>query len=120
MRHAAKLMVGRHDFRALSAKSDDAGAPFQARTGEQSRAEARSHRSISKLMITKRGNLLTIAVRADGFLYKMVRSIVGALLKVGEGKMTADQLREIQRSRKRTAWVETAPAHGLFLWKVFY
>jgi tRNA pseudouridine38-40 synthase len=77
-------------------------------------------RTISKLSVAKRGNLLTISVRADGFLYKMVRSIVSALVKVGEGRLTVEQLRELVRGKKRTALVETAPAHGLFLWRVFY
>ena len=96
MRRAAKLLKGRHDFTALSAKSErDPG------------------RTIKKLAITKTGNLLTIAVIADGFLYKMVRSIVGALVKVGEGKLTVEQLHELMHAKKRTALVETAPAKGL-------
>ena len=62
---------------------------------------------------------MTISVRTDGFLYKMVRSIVGGLVKVGEGKLSVEQLRALMAGKKRTALVETAPAHGLFLWKVF-
>ncbi len=119
MRRAARLLKGRHDFSALSAKSD-VGAPFQARPGKLSRAEARSHKMITRLTITRKGNMLTIAVRANGFLYKMVRSIVGALVKVGEGKLTVEQLRAVLASKKRTALIETAPAKGLFLWRVWY
>jgi tRNA pseudouridine38-40 synthase len=63
---------------------------------------------------------LTISVVADGFLYKMVRSMVGALVKVGEGRMTIEQLQKLVKTKKRSALVETAPAHGLFLWRVFY
>lgn len=103
MRRAAKLLKGRHDFSALSAKS-----------------ERDPVRTISKITVTKRDDLLMVSVRADGFLYKMVRSIVGALVKVGEGKLTVEQLRELMHGKKRTALVETAPARGLFLWKVFY
>ena len=77
-------------------------------------------RTVSKASVVKRGNLLTITVVADGFLYKMVRSMVGGLVKVGEGRMTIEQLRELIEAKKRTASVETAPAHGLFLWRVFY
>ena len=106
MRRAAKLLKGRHDFSALSANP--------MRTIET------SVRTIGKLSVTKRGNVLTIAVAADGFLYKMVRSIVGALVKVGEGRLTVEQLSELLRRKKRTALVETAPAKGLFLWKVGY
>jgi tRNA pseudouridine38-40 synthase len=106
MRRAAKLLVGRHDFSALSANP--------MRTIET------PVRKISKLTVTKHGNVLTISVCADGFLYKMVRSIVGALVKVGEGRLTVAQLRELMLAKKRSALVETAPAHGLFLWKVCY
>jgi tRNA pseudouridine38-40 synthase len=106
MRRAARLLNGRHDFAALSAN------PM--------RLVETSVRTVSKLSIAKRENLLTIAVVADGFLYKMVRSIVGALVKVGEGRMTAEELQKLAKTKKRTALVETAPAHGLFLWRVFY
>jgi len=50
----------------------------------------------------------------------MVRSLVGGLMSVGEGKLTPAQLREILRSGKRTPLVQTAPPQGLFLVKVFY
>jgi tRNA pseudouridine38-40 synthase len=106
MRAAARLLKGRHDFSALSANP--------MRTVET------TVRTISKLSVTKRGNVLTIAVAADGFLYKMVRSIVGALVKVGEGRLTAGQLRQLMKAKQRTALVETAPAKGLVLWRVFY
>jgi tRNA pseudouridine38-40 synthase len=106
MRRTAAFLKGRHDFSALSANPQ--------------RSIETPVRTISKLSVAKRGNLLTIRVRADGFLYKMVRSIVGALVKVGEERLTVEQLRELMRGKKRTALIETAPAHGLFLWKVFY
>ncbi len=103
MRRAARLLKGRHNFTALAAKSDRTPV-----------------RIISKLTLTRTGNLLTIAVAADGFLYKMVRSIVGVLVKVGEGKLTPEQVAALLKSKQRTPLVETAPAHGLFLWWVSY
>jgi len=106
MRRSARLLRGRHDFSALSANPM---RPVESPV-----------RTISKLSVTKRGNLLTIAVAADGFLYKMVRSIVGALVKVGEGKLTLEDLRKLMGAKKRAALIETAPAKGLFLWKVTY
>jgi len=106
MRRAGKLLKGRHDFSALSAN------PM--------RKVETTVRTISKLSVTRMGNILTIAVVADGFLYKMVRSIVGALVKVGEGRLTVGELRGLMKAKKRTAMVETAPAHGLFLWRVLY
>ena len=106
MRQASRLLRGRHDFSAVSAN------PM--------RAVETTVRTISKLTVTMQGNLLTISVRADGFLYKMVRSIVGALVKVGEGKLAVEELRKLMKSKKRAALVETAPAKGLFLWQVWY
>jgi tRNA pseudouridine38-40 synthase len=115
MRKAAALLKGRHDFSALSAKPSPRDAEGRGRQSERD-----PMRTISTLTVTKHGNLLTICVRADGFLYKMVRSIVGALVKVGDGKLTVEQLCELLAGKKRTALIETAPAKGLFLWKVFY
>jgi tRNA pseudouridine38-40 synthase len=106
MRRAAGLLKGRHDFSALSAKPR--------------RPVENTVRTISKLAVTKQGNILTVAVAAEGFLYKMVRSIVGALVKVGEGRLVVEELQGLVKAKKRTALVETAPAHGLFLWRVFY
>ena len=103
MRRAARLLKGCHDFTAVSAKSDRLPV-----------------RTITKLAMTKHGDRLTIAVAADGFLYKMVRSIVGALVKVGEGKMTVKQLALLLAAKRRVALVKTAPPHGLFLWQVRY
>jgi len=106
MRQAAKLITGKHDFSALSANPmREINTPV---------------RTVTKLTITKRGQLLTITVAANGFLYKMVRSIAGALVKVGEGKLTVAQLRKLLAGKRRTALVETAPARGLFLWRVRY
>jgi len=50
----------------------------------------------------------------------MVRSIVGALVRVGEGRLTVVQLGKLLAGKQRTSLVETAPAHGLFLWRVRY
>jgi tRNA pseudouridine38-40 synthase len=77
-------------------------------------------RTVRKLTIARRGQLVTITVSADSFLYKMVRSIAGALVKVGDGRLTVAQLRELIAGKRRTALVETAPARGLFLWRVRY
>lgn len=106
MRRAAKLIVGRHDFSALSANPmREIDTPV---------------RTVTKLTINRRGSLLTVTACADGFLYKMVRTIIGALVKVGEGRMTVEELRVAIAGKKRTALIETAPAHGLFLWRVVY
>jgi tRNA pseudouridine38-40 synthase len=106
MQAAAEVLRGRHDFRA-----------FTALNGPEREDTVRDLR---KLAITRRGRSVRIVAEADGFLYKMVRSLVGVLVSVGEGKLTAAEVRDILRSRERTAAVQTAPAQGLFLVKVFY
>jgi tRNA pseudouridine38-40 synthase len=83
MRRATRVLKGRHDFAALSAN------PM--------RPVETTVRTVSRLSVTKRGNLLTIAVVADGFLYKMVRSIVGGF---GEGRRGTDDGRTIAEAGK--------------------
>jgi tRNA pseudouridine38-40 synthase len=106
MREAAAFLVGRHDFRSFAA----------------SRKYPIEHtvRTMTRCVLRKQGPLLTIVLRADGFLYKMCRGIAGTLVQVGQGKLAPAALGEIVRCRDRRAAGMTAPAHGLILWKVFY
>ncbi|HEX2853042.1 MAG TPA: tRNA pseudouridine(38-40) synthase TruA [Opitutaceae bacterium] len=106
MRAAAAVLRGRHDFRA-----------FTAFNGQD---QADAVRDLRRLEIVQRGKKLRIVAEADGFLYKMVRSLVGVLVSVGEGKLTPDRVREILLSKTRTERVLTAPPQGLFLDRVFY
>lgn len=106
MRRAARELKGTHDFRALSAN------PM--------RKIDTPVRTVRRLTIRERDAGLVITAVADGFLYKMVRTIVGALVKVGEGRLGIDGLIRLRDAKTRTAQIETAPAHGLFLWRVIY
>jgi tRNA pseudouridine38-40 synthase len=106
MRRAAKILCGRHDF-----------AAFSAFTGEEREDTVRSLR---RLDIVRRGRGVTIVAEADGFLYKMVRSLVGALVAVGYGKLTPEDLGRFLAAARRTPAVETAPPQGLFLVRVDY
>lgn len=106
MREAAKLLRGRHDFSAFTAFNG------------QDRNDA--VRDLRRLEVVKRGRRVRILAEADGFLYKMVRSLVGVLVSVGEGKLSPERVAEILQSKKRTEQVLTAPPQGLFLAKVFY
>lgn len=106
MRRAARVLVGRHDFAAFSANPQ--------------REQESTVRTLKRLAVARRGAMVTITATADGFLYKMVRSLAGALLKVGAGKLTAEDIRRILASRRRTAIVETAPPQGLCLVNVRY
>ncbi len=106
MRKAAAVLRGRHDFRAFSA------------FGGEEKEDTVRH--LTRLEITGRGKRLRVTAEGDGFLYKMVRSLAGALAAVGLGKLTVEDVRRILASRTRTHEVQTAPAKGLFLWRVKY
>jgi tRNA pseudouridine38-40 synthase len=106
MEAAAAELRGKHDFRA-----------FTALNGTE---RENTVRTVSRLELTRRGRRLRITAEAEGFLYKMVRSLVGALLAVGEGRLTPEQVKDILESKARTALVKTAPPQGLFLDRVFY
>ncbi len=107
MQKAAATLLGQHDFSAFSAlRSDD--------------SEESPVKNLLSLDVVESGPMVKIIAVADGFLYKMVRSLAGALLDVGCGKLSWDALQSILDSRQRTALVVTAPAKGLFLEKVYY
>lgn len=108
MRKAAKSLVGTHDFRA-----------FTAIPGSGVEKED-TVRTVRRLDITVRGSRLRIDAEGNGFLYKMVRSLVGALVDVGVGRLTPDDIPVILASQVRTQRVFTAPPQGLCLVKVFY
>jgi tRNA pseudouridine38-40 synthase len=106
MREAASYLVGHHDFAAFSAN------PNREVDGTVRRLET--------LDVRSRGSEVTVIAAGEGFLYKMVRSLAGFLLRVGRGEVAPEHAREILASKVRTARVPTAPPQGLFLWKVFY
>ncbi len=106
MREAAAVLVGRHDFRA-----------FTALNGPEREDTVRDLR---RLDVVRRGRRLRITAESAGFLYKMVRSLAGTLVAVGEGRLSVAEVRMLLRGAKRTPAVQTAPPQGLFLTKVFY
>jgi tRNA pseudouridine38-40 synthase len=106
MGRAAARLVGKHDFRAFSAWNGGPGGD--------------TVRHLRRLDLRQRGKRVRIVAEADGFLYKMVRSLAGALVAVGEGKLTTDEIERLLRTGERTAAVHTAPPQGLFLDRVFY
>jgi len=106
-------LTGTHDF-----------AGFQS-TGSQMKTTVRTLFDVQ----LKRGgvigpidaaNLWHIEFYGDGFLYKMVRSLAGLLIRIGEGAVPPESAKTILESRLRTAAVPTAPPQGLFLWRVGY
>ncbi len=105
MREAASQWVGTHDFGAFQV----AGRPV-----------ASTIRTVTDLSLTRLERTILIRAEGDGFLYKMVRSMVGTLLEVGRGATSASQARQIILSGSRVEAGPTAPAKGLFLWSVDY
>ncbi|MBQ7666551.1 MAG: tRNA pseudouridine(38-40) synthase TruA [Kiritimatiellae bacterium] len=106
MRRAARKFVGEHDFAAFSANPQ---RPVES-----------TIRTIHSLEIADNPPEIEIRVSGNGFLYKMVRSISGFLISVGAGKASEAETEAIFASGKRTARVESAPACGLSLWRVWY
>ena len=105
MKRAAKVLTGRHDFKAFQASGS---------------SELNTVRTIEKIKIEKRGDLVYIDVWADGFLYNMVRTIAGTLLEIGRGKMPENSIEKILLKRDRRLAGPTAPARGLCLMNVEY
>ena len=108
IKSAASHFVGRHDF-----------APFAANRGRGQRPKS-SMRSIHSIVIRRRGPCLTIQFEGDGFLYKMVRFMVGSLVHCGHGKMTVAELVDRISGRRQDKARLVAPAEGLFLLRVRY
>lgn len=106
MKRVAEICAGKHDFRAFTTR----------RKGELG-STVRVMQSVS---IAHKGREVTITLRADGFLYKMCRALVGTLVHVGQGKMTAEQVVILLDDGADRTPGPNAPAHGLVLWKVGY
>ena len=105
MREAAEKLSGRHDYTAFCA------------SGSRVKSKVRT---VYRLQVVACGDLVLIEARADGFLYKMLRSIVGTLVEVGRGALTPDQVESILARQDRTQVGPTAPPQGLNLWQVVY
>ncbi|MBI1977594.1 MAG: hypothetical protein HYS55_02465 [Candidatus Omnitrophica bacterium] len=105
MKRAARLLCGKHDFRA-----------FEASGGRRKSAI----RTIRKFEIKREGKMISFTVEANGFLYKMVRSIVGTLLQVGSGKIQLADFKEILAKKDRKLVGPTAPSQSLTLKQVMY
>ena len=105
---AAEEFRGRHDF-----------AGYAANRGKP---EENTLRTIDGVRVRSRGKLLTLEVSGDGFLYKMVRLMTGAIVRCGLGRSTPAEIRErlIQPMKVRDTIRTVAPAGGLFLVRVRY
>ena len=105
IKKAAEYLVGNHDFASFMSEGSDVIS---------------TRRTINYLTIEKRGEYIDITICADGFLYNMVRIIVGTLLDVAFQKISCNDIPFILKSGNRSLAGRTAPPDGLYLNKVFY
>ena len=105
MRKACRYFIGKHDFKAFMSP----GSSIKTTT-----------RNITELYIEQKNDKIKIFLTADGFLYNMVRIIVGTLIKVGNGRLEAEEIESIivEGNRKKSGMC--VPPNGLILEKVFY
>lgn len=105
MRQAASYLVGEHDFVSFC----------NVRTDVENTV-----RTVTALDVLADGDEITIRIAGNGFLYNMVRIIVGTLLRVGRGFYEPEKVKEILEAKDRKAAGVTAPAHGLMLVGIDY
>ena len=105
MREAAKLFVGTHDFGSFCADCSK---------------KLDTIRTIYQFQIEMKENDVRILVKGDGFLYNMVRILVGTLLDINEGRIKIEEIENIMKARDRKLAGRTASPHGLYLHEVYY
>ena len=105
MRRAAHDLVGEHDFASFGRPSDPRGPTV---------------RRLERLTVVRTRHSLQIAARANAFLQQMVRSLVGTLVDVGEGRIGPEAMPRIIAARDRSTAGRVAPPHGLTLERVIY
>lgn len=105
IKQASKLLIGTHNFKGFMS------AGGQAKTFE---------RTIFDIKVIKKGKDISIEVTGNGFLYNMVRIIVGTLLEVGYGRKTAEDVQKVLQTQDRTLAGYLVPPYGLFLKQVKY
>ncbi|UZW66830.1 tRNA pseudouridine(38-40) synthase TruA [Priestia flexa] len=105
MKEASHYLIGTHDFTSFCS----------AKTEVEDKV-----RTIYNIDLVEEGNQLVLTFKGNGFLYNMVRILVGTLLDVGQGKIDPVDIKAVLESKSRTLAGKTAPAEGLYLWQVFY
>lgn len=103
---AAKGYLGKHDFSSFCTLDR--------------REQGDLTRTVTEAKVERRGDLVVFTVAADGFLYNMVRIMVGTLLRIQQGKFSPEDIPKIIEAKDRAAAGPTAPACGLYLNRVFY
>jgi tRNA pseudouridine38-40 synthase len=115
MRRAARHLEGEHDFASFGRPAKaarDAHGPLTDR--------ASTRRHLRRLSLRRNGDLLEVVAVADSFLHQMVRSLVGTLVAVGDGRLDPERIPQILKARSRQAAGPVAPPDGLVLVAVRY
>jgi tRNA pseudouridine38-40 synthase len=105
MQQAAAKILGKKDFKSFASAADQRES---------------SVRTILKCEVVENKPFITIDVEADGFLYNMVRNIVGTLVDIGRGRWGAEYIDKILAAKDRAAAGKIAPASGLCLMEIYY
>jgi tRNA pseudouridine38-40 synthase len=105
MRTAAQSLLGEHDFSAFRAAECQARSPV---------------RNVTKIGVTRRGDVIAFEFRANSFLHHMVRNIVGCLVYVGKGKYPPEWVRQLLEGRQRGEAAPTFSPEGLYLMGIRY
>jgi tRNA pseudouridine38-40 synthase len=105
MHEAAQRLIGRHDFTTFRSTECQAKSPVK---------------TLDRLELAREGDEIRISAAARSFLQHQVRSMVGSLIHVGEGKWSTDDLAAALAARDRTRCGQVAPPHGLYLVRVDY
>lgn len=108
MQRAAQVLVGRHDFSSFET------------SGSERQSSVRTIEEITLRRSADDSQRIVLEVAADGFLYNMVRTIVGSLVEIGRGARDEAWLAAVLEARERRAAGQTAPPQGLFLVHVDY
>ena len=125
MQRAAEALIGEHDFAAFKGRGSDVLTTVR-RVISADMVEMNIHTD-QPIALTPLGpgedpgaRFFRFEISGTGFLRHMVRTIVGTLVDIGRGNMEVDDMREIIVSKDRSRTGQTAPPHGLMLWKVDY
>ena len=102
---AARYLLGEHDFASFCRKKS---------------AEEKTIRRIKKIKIQKQGSYIELKITGNAFLHNMIRIIVGTLVGLSENNFEPTEMKKILLAKTREASGETAPAHGLYLYRIDY
>lgn len=116
MRKASRVLIGKHDFSSFRGT----GSSTENNVREIFSLRIKKFEEIDFMTSSIKGEFLKIRIEADGFLRHMVRNIVGTLIEIGRGRISASSMEEILKSCDRRLAGPTAPPNGLFLERIIY